>query len=93
MAYTESQMLEMMKADLQKLNPPTSETNYYLQLIQTSQIELKRTGIELDLDDIAHIQLIVMYASWLYRKRVNGDAMPRMLQMTIRQVLFSQKAK
>lgn len=91
---TEEQMLEMMMADLQKLNPPTLEKTYYSQLIQVAIKELTRKGITLDTtNDISHAQLVVMYACWLYRKRIDGSGTPRMLQIKINETLLSQKAQ
>ena len=37
-------------------------------------------------------QLIVMYASWLYRKRDTGEGMPRSLRWTLNNFILSQKA-
>ena len=41
-------------------------------------------GILIDDGDLDDLQLLVMYAAWLYRGRVNGHPMPQMLLQAIR---------
>ena len=41
-------------------------------------------GILVDDGDLDDLQLLVMYAAWLYRGRVNGQPMPQMLLQAIR---------
>lgn len=36
-------------------------------------------------------QLVVMYASWLYRKRNTNEPMPRSLRWAMNNLIFSQK--
>lgn len=45
--------------------------------------DLQRIGIGIDDTDAADLNLLVMYAAWLYRKRVTGEGRPPMLQIII----------
>lgn len=80
----------MLKSNLQILG--TAWDNYLAQLVEVAKREIEREGIELDTSEIDDANLIVMYASYLYRKR-NDDspAMPRMLRYALNNRLFAQK--
>lgn len=41
-------------------------------------------GVLVDDGDLDDLQLLVMYAAWLYRGRVNDQPMPQMLRLAIR---------
>ena len=83
-------MLGMLKVDLRL------STNAYDarlgQYITSAKAEIIREGYTfpetLTVDDM---QLIVMYAAWMWRRRDNMDAMPRMLRYALNNRLFSQK--
>lgn len=61
-------------------------------IIEASQTALEITGITLE-STASDNQLVIMYASWLWRRRDSGEGMPRMLQYAIHQRLFSEKVK
>lgn len=101
---TDAELLTMTKANLQLLT--TAFDTYLTQLIQVSEVEIKREGVDLDLSDIADCNLVVMYASYLYRRRVENNEntaywteanqyfdMPRMLRHALNNRLFSQKMR
>ena len=53
-------------------------------IIPAAEAEIAREGITLD--------LLVMYAGYLYRRRADSDAgMPRMLRYALNNRLFAQK--
>lgn len=53
---------------------------------------IETEGIVLNFENIGDLQLVTMYASWLYDKRKDGVAiMPRMLRYNLNNRLFSQK--
>lgn len=53
---------------------------------------IETEGIEINYENIGDLQLICMYASWLYDKRKDGVAvMPRMLRYNLNNRLLSQK--
>ena len=77
-----------------KLNLSITTTGYdtYLGgLIEAAQDMIKREGIALT-DSAEDVQLVVMYASYLFRKRAEDNPpMPRMLRYALNNRLFSQK--
>lgn len=83
-------MLGMLKVDL-----GISSTAYDSRLgqyITSAKAEIVREGYTfpetLSVDDM---QLIVMYATWMWKKRETGEGMPRMLRYLLNQRVFSQK--
>lgn len=59
---------------------------------------IEREGATLSSDEDGYdftpeeAQLIVMYASWLYRKRDTAEGMPRSLRWALNNFILSQKA-
>ena len=45
---------------------------------------LLQAGIAVDETVPADLRLLVMYAAWLYRGRINSDGMPRLLEAAIK---------
>lgn len=99
-------MLQMLKANLEK--PNSVNDGYLSQLIEVAKSEIKREGITLSESGGAYVMddanLIVMYAAYLYRERVqNGkgystaalhpQGMPYMLRLALNNHLFAQKGK
>lgn len=82
-------LLIMLKQDLEILH--TSKDDYLKNLINLAKGMITREGIILS-DNIECNGLVAMHAAWLYRKRVSGDPMPRMLRAGLNNLLFSQKA-
>ena len=86
-------MLTMLKTDL-----GISSTSYdarFAQYLQSAQKEIVRVGITFpETLDVEDMQLIVMYASYMWRKRDgNETGMPRDLQFLLHNRLMSQKMK
>lgn len=86
-------MLGMLKVDL-----GISSTAYDSRLgqyITSAKKEIVRVGITFpDEFDVEDMQLIVMYASYMWRKRDgNETGMPRNLQFLLHNRLMSQKMK
>ena len=112
---TKDDILEMLKANLEIIN--SLKDKYLSQLIETAEKEIKREGVTFTTTEVQtttttttteisyevdDANLIVMYASWLYRKRVDDSlsgytsaisatGMPRMLRYTLNNRIFSQK--
>lgn len=83
--------LELLKLDLQITS---SAYDGYLEHLIESAIDFIRVeGIALD-SDVGDIQLVVMYAAYLFRRRTDekGAGMPRMLRYALNNKLFAQKA-
>lgn len=63
------------------------------QFIKSAYKSIAIEGITLDAEDDLDKQLVVMYASWLWRRRDSGEGMPRMIRYALNNRLFSQKMK
>ena len=85
---TEQVKLQMLKVDL------GITTNAYddrlAQYLQAATASIEREGISLT-DSIEDGNLQIMYAAWLWRKRQDGDGMPRMLRWLLNNRVFSGK--
>lgn len=82
-------MLEMLKVDL-----GISTTAYDARLSQylnSAKDYIAREGITLDSEKASDMNLVVMYASWLWSKRDTTEAMPRMLRWNLNNRLFAEK--
>lgn len=83
--------MDSMKLDLGMLNT-TSYDERFTQLLKVSYEQITAEGATLNLDVISDCNLIVMYASWLWRKRASGDGMPRMLRYALNNRVIGEKA-
>ena len=72
---TRSEILSMTKINLQIAG--SSFDDYLEFLIDAAQNAIKAEGITIDFDAIDDCNLIVMYTSYLYRKRVGDDPVPQ----------------
>ena len=89
---TRLDILSMTKSNLQIAG--ISFDDYLNFLIDAAQNAIKAEGITIDFDAIDDCNLIVMYTSYLYRKRVGDDpVMPRMLRYALNNRVFAEKAK
>lgn len=87
---TDAELLTMTKSNLQIAG--STWDAYLAQLIIAAQEAIATQGITLDLEQVSDCNLVVMYASYLYRKRADDNpAMPRMLRYELNNRLFSQK--
>lgn len=86
---TDADLLEMLKLDLQ--NPPDAMDDYLELLVGSAREAIESKGIFLDRSSYEDAHLVVMYASWLYRKRNSNDGMPRMLQYELHSRLVHEK--
>lgn len=83
--------LTMLKHNLKIMSDKIDP--YLLELLSASEEYIQEEGIRLD-DSHGDRQLVVMYAAYLYRKRMEeSPAMPRMLRYALNNRLFSQKMK
>lgn len=101
--YTEEQralLLRTMKKDLELItdyfdSSALEEKNQQLFMyIDLAVTFIVREGSQLDLDDYSDIQLVSMYAAWLYERRKDNTAkMPYWLRYNLNNKLFSQKMR
>ena len=88
----DSTMLTMLKTDLGIRTSTVYDTRLE-QLLTVAQREIIGEGAStLDASDPLDMQLIVMYAAWLWRRRDDMSGMPRMLRWTLNNRIMSEKA-
>lgn len=58
--------------------------------LEAAAAAITREGVTLE-DTGEDAMLVIIYAAWLWRKRDNGDGMPRMLRWQLNNRLFSEK--
>ena len=84
----EAEMLAALKVDI-----GITATAYDERLKQYLKSAIKMItgeGVTLDLTNIDHAQLVVMYAGWQWRKRDTGEGMPRMVRYQLNNLIFHQ---
>lgn len=87
-----STLMALLKADLDLLSVPKEREAYLTQQIEAAKSMIQREGITLT-DTPEDIQLVVMYAAWLYRKRNTGEGMPRMIRYALNNRVISQRGQ
>ena len=86
---SDTEVLAMLKVDL-----GITVTNYderLTQYIRGAKVEIEREGARLDMNNIDHCNLVVMYTAWLWRNRDTGSGMPRMVRYALNNLVLSQK--
>ena len=89
---TDAEKVTMLKVDL-----GITTTAYDARLenyLQTARKMMAREGVVLTQDDaetVDDINLNIMYAAWLWRKRDTGEGMPRMLRWELNNRVFDLK--
>ena len=88
----DSTMLAMLKTDL-GISTSTAYDTRLEQLLTVAQSAITEEGAStLDASDPLDMQLIVMYAAWLWRRRDSMDGMPRSLRYQLNRRIFAEKA-
>ena len=88
----DSTMLAMLKTDL-GISTSTAYNTRLEQLLTAAQRLIIEEGAStLDASDPLDMQLIVMYAAWLWRRRDSMDGMPRMLRWNLNNRIMAEKA-
>lgn len=85
----ETTMLEMLKVDLGITT--TAYDTRLLSYLDSARLAIMTEGIDIDENVISDSNLIIMYASWLWKKRDTGEGMPRMLRWQLNNRLFQEK--
>lgn len=82
-------ILTMLKVDLGIRNTTAYDARL-TQYISAAKQAITREGATLQ--PVAEdMQLIVMYAAWLWRRRDSSEGMPRMLRYSLNNRIFSEK--
>lgn len=82
-------LLSALKIDLGIVT--TAYDERLTQYLEAAQKEIEREGATLNMNDTDDAQIVVMYASWLWRKRDTGEGMPRMIRYALNNRVFSEK--
>ena len=82
-------MLQMLKTDLGITT--TAYDARLRQYLQSAEAQIEREGINLTKTCIDDMELIVMYAAWMWRRRDTMEGMPRMLRYALNNRLFAEK--
>lgn len=85
----QADILERLKINLQIAG--TTYDQRLTQIIAAAENFIETEGIDLNLASEGDMQIVEMYAEWLWRRRDTGDGMPRMLRRIMNNRLFSQK--
>lgn len=85
----QADILERLKINLQIAG--TAYDQRLTQIISAAENFIETEGIDLNLASEGDMQIVEMYAEWLWRRRDTGDGMPRMLRRIMNNRLFSQK--
>ena len=90
---TENDVLELLKTDLGITI--TKRDTYFKSLLDAAKGELDRKGIAMDYEtsDIDDIFLLVDYAAWNYRKRLEGAPLSENLRIRIHNRIMRNRAR
>ena len=58
------------------------------QYLASAEAAIRKEGVELDLKNIDHAQVVIQYAGWQWRKRDTGEGMPRMVRYQLNNLIF-----
>ena len=75
--------LALLKTDLGLYTVTGPVENLLKSKLAAAENKLAKHGITIDTADGDDLDLLVMYAAWLYRKRAGSDPMPPMLRAAI----------
>lgn len=90
---SKSELLQILQANLDLLTLDSTRQNQLEFLIDTAVQLITREGVTLtDPYTSEDANLIVMYASYLYRKRATDEPMPRMLRWALNNRIFGRNA-
>lgn len=85
-------MLTMMKLDLEISLSETSRDARLQQYLDTARANITREGYTFsETLTLEEMSIIVQYAEWLWKSRLNRTGMPQGLRTTLNGMIFSQK--
>lgn len=82
-------LLAMLKIDLGITT--TAYDARLAQYITASSEAIAKEGATLNFNNAEDMQLVVMYARWMWSKRDTGEGMPRMLRYMLNNRVFNEK--
>lgn len=87
---TTATALALLKVDLGILNS-TAYDQRLTAIINATTLAIVREGVSTLSNSTEDIQMVVMYAEWLWRKRDSGEGMPRNLRWLLNNRIMSEK--
>lgn len=92
MAYTESTVLSIVKARLNRLASDTSLDDYLEKRIEAADAELARVGINLVAGNVDDNVLLADYVVWKHQNRDKNTGMPEWLRLARRERWLKERA-
>lgn len=89
-AEQKATILAALKVDL-GIKQTTAYDERLGQIIEASAGMIATEGASLDFNDVQDVQIVVMYAAWIWRRRDTGEGMPRMLRWALNNRIFEGK--
>lgn len=84
-------LLTMLKTDLGISATTTAYDTRLTQLLGAAKLAIIREGATtISITDPLDMQIIVMYAAWLFNRRDSQDGMPRMLRYALNNRVVSE---
>lgn len=83
-------LLTMMKTDI-GIKGTTAYDTRFTQILAYSVEKIQEEGATINLASVEDQQLTVMYACWIWRRRDNGEGMPRMLRYSLNNRILKEK--
>lgn len=87
--------LALLKLDLGYTDDSITkeQEDYLLHKLDAARSYIAETSIALDEADPAHLDLLVMYAAYLYRRRDSNEPMPRALRWALNDAMTGSAAR
>ena len=60
------------------------------QILEAAENAITKEGVTLDLSQLDHMQTVIMYSSWLWKRRETGTGMPKMVRYQLNNLIFHQ---
>lgn len=87
-----AEILAMLKIDLGFTDTKYDERLNHI--IDSAESFIVREGASpVDYTSMEDVQIVIMYAGWLWRRRLNPEPMPRSLRWALNNRIFGEKAK
>ena len=77
--------LALLKTDLGYTDDSITpeQERYLIHKLEAARARIRKSGIDLNEADYAHLDLLVSYAAYLYRRRDSNDPMPKSLRWAL----------
>lgn len=86
-------ILEQVKINIGLLNDHEKTDSRLRRLIEKAQIQIEAEGATINLENVAHQEVLVDYASWLWNTRHESDnQMPTFIRKEINNLIFGEEA-